>query len=393
MSAKRRFNGEGSISRFSRGGAHPWSGYRGIYTDPITHKQRQVYGKTYGACKEKLDSALEAVRKGTYVPPSRETVSSWLDLWFANFYVPEVKRSTAATTESNIRMHIKPALGDIPLQKLACEHIQQFAHKAIAGGLKPATVHRMLAILHKATQQAIVLKKINRDPFIGLIKPKKERVEIHPLTMDEQTEWLRVVPATTGGRALRFLHGTGLRVSELVGLKWKDIQADGIHIERNALTIRDWKDDGYIDIEDEPKTLSGKRIVPYNHAMRVLLDEQRRAQRKERLKAGETWKGGEACQGDTFVFATKKGNHADRNNLNRLYHTTLKKAGIPERGIHSLRHTFATNAVQSKQIAISDLARLLGHSDPAFTMRTYVHPDRAGMAQAMEVLGEMTAAK
>lgn len=391
--AKRRYNGEGNIGKFTKGGAHPWSGYRGVYTDPITHKQRQVYGKTYAACKEKLDAALEAIRKGNYVSPNRETVASWLDIWFVNFYTQDVKKTTAATTESNIRVHLKPVLGNIPLQKLACEHIQQFSYSAIANGLSPSTVSRILAILHKAIKQAIILKKINRDPFIGLNKPKKERAEIHPLTMDEQTAWLRVVPANTGGRALRFLHGTGLRVSELVGLKWKDIQEDGIHIERNVLTIKDLKDDGYIDVEGVPKTESGKRIVPYNRAMRALLDEQRRTQRMERLKAGDAWRGGEACHPDTFVFATKTGNHADRHNLNRLYHSTLKKAGISERGVHTLRHTFATNAVQSKQIAISDLSRLLGHSDPAFTMKTYVHPDRAGMTQAMEILGNMTAAK
>lgn len=386
----RRYNGEGSISTYTNG---PWSGYRGLYTDPNTHKQRPVYGKTYAECKKKLDAKLEAIRKGDYVAPDRETVAHWMDVWFKDFYSQEVKRSTAATTETSIRVHIKPALGDIQLQKLSCEDIQRFMRTAIDGGLKPSTVNRILNVLHEAIQQAIVLQKINRDPFIGLHKPKKEKADIHPLTMEEQAAWLRVVPNTTGGRALRFLHGTGMRISELIGLKWKDIQKDGIHIERNVLTVKDLQDDGYIDVEDAPKTAAGKRVIPYNRTISDLLEEQRRAQRIERLKAGGNWQGGEACQGDTFVFANKEGKHACRGSLSRLYHSTLKKAGIAERGVHTLRHTFATNAVQSKQIAISDLSRLLGHSDPAFTMRTYVHPDRAGMTQAMEILGDMVHSK
>ena len=385
--AKRRYNGEGHISKYKRGGKNPWVGWRGVYTDPNTGGQRSVYGKTQAICAEKLNKKLEEIRKGAYVEPSGETVESWLDRWFNDYYTIESKPSTAATAESNIRVHLKPAFGHIKLQKLNCDDLQQFIREK-SKSLKPSTVDRMLSIFHKAILQAIYLQKINRDPFIGLKKPKKEKAEINPLTRDEQTAWLKCVPSTTSGRALKFLLNTGMRVSELVGLRWCDIQSDGIHVERNVLTIRDLQEDGYTDIEGTPKTESGKRVIPYNKNVRQLLEEQRRAQIEDRFRARGSWIGGDPGKGDCYVFTTRTGNHSDRNNINRLYRTTLEKAGISKRGVHSLRHTFATNAVQL-QVPISDLSKMLGHSDPAFTIRTYVHPDRDGMQWAMERLGEL----
>ena len=54
-----------------------------------------------------------------------------------------------------------------------------------------------------------------------------------------------------------------MRVSELCGLKWKDIQTDGIHVARINMTIKDWQEDGYINVETLPKTISGKIQVYY----------------------------------------------------------------------------------------------------------------------------------
>lgn len=359
--------------------------WRAQYTDPITHKQRAVYGKTQAECKAKLDARLTEIRGGVYVSPDKMTVGGWLDFWFEHFYRRSVKASTAATAESNIRVKLKPALGHIRLQKLCTEDIQRFITQQQDAGLQLSTIRRYLKVLGQALEQAIKLQRLNRNPLDGVVLPTMEKVEIPFLTRDEQTAFLAVIPKTTSGRALRFLLGTGLRASELCGLQWRDIQDDGLHIQRTNMTIKDLVEDGYINVTTPPKTNAGKRIIPLTPVLRAILDEQRLAQIAQRLKAGSAWVGADVGKGSGFIFANALGNPADRHNLNRVFHRLLEKAGLPTRGVHALRHTFATNWVQTSP-DIPALAAILGHTDPAFTYKTYCHAEQRSKAQGMAAM-------
>lgn len=374
---KKRPNHDGSIGRYK-------NGWRGQYTDPITHKQRAVYGKTQEECKRKLDAKLAEIRGGMYVSPDRITVKAWLDFWFENFYRRNVKASTAATTKGNIDK-LTRALGKHPLQKLTAVHIQAFITQEQDNKIDASTIRRYLKVLGQAMQQARCIGRINHDPLQGVKLPPLEKKEIAFLTQEEQAAFLRGLPASTGGRALRFLLGTGMRASELCGLQWKDVQPDGLHVERSNMTIKDLQEDGYVNVTTAPKTKAGKRVIPLTPALRAILEEQRHVQIRERLKAGSAWAGGEAGSGSGYIFATKLGGPSDRHNVSRLFRSILDKQGLPRRGVHALRHTFATNWVQTSP-DVSSLSRILGHSDPAFTYKTYCHADQRSMNQGMAAM-------
>ena len=136
---KKRPNHDGSIARWR-------DRWRGQYTDPVSHRQRSVYGKTMAECKAKLDQKLAEIRGGAYVAPDRITLGAWLDYWFATFYRPAVKPSTAATTKGNLRK-IKDALGSIRLQKLVADDVQRFINDQLSQGLQVSTVKRYLKVL------------------------------------------------------------------------------------------------------------------------------------------------------------------------------------------------------------------------------------------------------
>lgn len=371
---KKRPNNDGSIARWR-------DRWRGQYTDPITHKQRAVYGKTHAECKAKLDAVLEKIRAGAFVEPEKVTVKAWLEEWFDTFYRVTVKPSTAATTRGNLR-RLNAALGDIRLQKLGAEQIQRFVNGCLAEGLQVSTVTRYLKVLEQAMNQARDLGRISRDPMKGVKLPTMNKPDIPFLTRAEQEAFLPVIPSTTGGRALRFLLGTGLRVSELCGLQWRDVREDGLHIERNRITYEDLEEDGYTSEDVRPKTEAGKRVIPLTPTLRAILEEQRMVQLRERLRAGSAWDGAEAGRGKGYIFANKLGNPADRHNLNRVFHRLLDKAALPRRGVHALRHTFATNWVQTSPDIVA-LARILGHTDPAFTYKTYCHAEARSVVQGM----------
>lgn len=374
----KRPNGDGSITRYK-------DGWRGRYTDPITHKQRAVYGRTQEECRAKLHEKLAAIQDGVFVQPDKMTTGAWLLQWFENFYCIGTKQSSQATTHQGIRTHLLPALGKIALQKLTTEHIQGMIRAMQKNGLSAATIQRHMKTLKQALEKAVKTKKIPFNPAKGIELPKKEKPEIQFLTKEEQAAILQHIPFSTSGRAIRFLLGTGMRVSELCGLKWKDIQSDGVHVERINMTVKDWQEDGYINVETLPKTTTGKRIIPLTAQMQAILEDQRRHQIAQKLKAGSAWSGNEPGKANAYIFANALGKPADRHNLARSFRDLCSKSGIPSRGVHTLRHTFATNWVQINPDIVS-LSRILGHADAAFTYKTYCHADQNSMTRGMELM-------
>lgn len=368
----KRANGEGCISRFK-------DMWRGRFTDPVTKRQRSVYGKTQKECKEKLDIVLETIRGGKYVVPNVETTGSWLDTWFSSYYCVGTKQSTQASTHNDINV-LKGYIGSIPLQKLNTEHIQAMIRKMGEANLAASTIIRKIKVLKQALNMAVKRKKIRENPVYDCTLPQNTKPEIAFLTESEQEALLSVIPNTTHGRAIRFLLGTGMRVSELCGLKWADFQSDGIHVERVNMTIQDWRNDGYINVETLPKTTRGKRIIPLTQTLIILLNRQRVAQKQECLKTGRAYD-----EKNGYIFANILGNPADRSNIARAYRSLCKKAGIEPRGIHTLRHTFATNWVRHSP-DVPTLSRILGHADAAFTYKVYCHADQTSMKNGMEMM-------
>ncbi len=373
----KRPNNDGSIGRYK-------DGWRAQYTDPITHKQKALYGKTQQEVRRKLQAKLDDIRRGAYVPADRLTTGAWLDEWFNTFYRPTVKPSTAATTHGNIR-RLKEAFGTVLLQQLTAVHIQRFIRQLQAEGRTPATIKRYMKVLSQALEQAIALRKLQENPVKAVRMPPMQRTEIRTLTADEQHTLLVHLPDTTPAHALQFLLGTGMRVSELCGLCWKDLREDGLHVDRTYTIVKVLDNGSSCGCYGTPKTETGKRVIPLTETLRSILAEQKEQQLQDRTKCGTAWQGPEPGSADCPIFASMVGTPLDRHNLARSFRRLLKEADLPTRGVHTLRHTFATNWVRKSPDVVS-LARVIGHSDPAFTYKTYCHTDAAAMNEGMVMM-------
>ena len=295
-----------------------------------------------------------------------------------------------------MRLHLKPALGSIPLQKLRTSHIQAFINQQAEKGCAPATIRKQLEPLKAALKQALIDRDIPYNPAIGIRLPQMVQKEINPLTLEEQRSLISHLPNTTAGRALEFFLRTGLRASELCGLQWGDISDDSFHVQRSAQYVhipRDQQVDGVksvLDIEST-KTTSSNRHIPLTDNIRSILSAQKAAQIRQRLSVGEHWAGGTPGQGECFVFATRVGTVIDRNNLSRTLRTSLARAGISSRGVHALRHTFATNGIirVKGEGNVHTVSKLLGHTKLAFTMQRYVTSDMEAKLTSMEAIDNL----
>jgi integrase len=372
---KKAPNGEGSVYYENNTDRYVFS-----YTDQDGQRRRKRFKTRKEADKAKRET-LTSMDRGEYVEPSALTLAKWLNTWLQEYAAPSVRASTLAAHGEIIRLHLAPAFPKMLLQGLRTEHIQAFINRQVRHGYAPATVKRQMATLKTALKQAVKNQLITRNPAEYVNMPKMEQKEIKSLTIEEVISLKRVIPDDTEGRALLFILGTGLRVSEACGLRWCDVSAEGIHVNQITYTLNKKR------VYEAPKTRAGKRFIPLTDKLQAILDTQRQAQRRERVKAGAAWQGGEPGKKEQSVFATEVGTPADRSNISRKLRACLDTAGLEHRGVHALRHTFASIWAQSG-VDVETLSEVIGHTKVAFTMQTYVHSNTKTKRKAMEIMSE-----
>ena len=123
--AKKRANGEGNIRKRKDG---RWEGRYTVGHDPVTGKQvfKNVLGKTLAEVKTKLKKAIGDSGKLDFAKTGKYTVGQWMDIWFENYAKLKVRPSSHQTYEGYIKNHIKPNIGDIPIEKLTSLELQKF---------------------------------------------------------------------------------------------------------------------------------------------------------------------------------------------------------------------------------------------------------------------------
>ena len=246
--------------------------------------------------------------------------------------------------------------------------------QAVVNGLvkqkkSPSTVRKAHAILHSALEQAVVNQMLLHNPSRRTILPKMEQKDIRFLSLAEQRAFIAALPEGTAGRALYFILGTGLRVEELSGLRWSDIHGNYFTIAQTIRRNRDFSDNSAtrtILESGTPKTKAGRRTIPLSPRMQEVLLTQRREQLILRLAAGNSW------IANDLVFCTDIGTPYEGRNLNRVLHRTLQQAGLDTMGVHSLRHTFATRAMEAG-MDVRTLSEILGHAKVSLTLQLYAH--------------------
>lgn len=158
---------------------------------------------------------------------------------------------------------------------------------------------------------------------------------------------------------------TGLRLGELLALKWQDINFKNKTLSVNSTTSKCTHLHRQIDLEDMPKTRSSMREIPLTKVLVELL---------KRLQSS-----------NVYVLCNKYGKKVDYRAYQKSFERLLKKLQIKHYGFHSLRHTFATRLLESG-VDIKTISELMGHSNPTITLNRYVHTNLENKRKAMQKL-------
>lgn len=288
-------------------------------------------------------------------------LDGWLD-----FTRSRVKRSTFATYRGVTERHIRPALGAMNTGELTAGDVQKFLDLS-ADVYSPATIRVICHVLRAVFSYASALG-LCRHFEGGIVTPKNERREARTLDEAEQRKlsdwlWHQDGPAEFG---ILLCMGTGIRLGEACGLRWGDVPRERyiIYIKRTLqrLPVQDGSGKTAL-VFGPPKSASSARTVPVPASLHERLDRQR-------------------CDDDCYVLTGLETPMEPRRFQSR-FKAALRASGVPDINFHALRHTFATNCV-SLGCDAATLARLLGHSDVAITLNTYVHPSFEAMRDIVD---------
>ncbi len=287
-----------------------------------------------------------------------------------------LKPSSFERYEGLYRNYIESSsLGKIKLIDLRTHHIQAYYNSLVAEeGKSPSTIKTINKCLKSCLNQALKEGYITKNYCTLITLPKdsetsKETINI--FTLEEQQTFMRECINNKNGMLYILALGTGLRLGEILALKWTDINFKNNYIDINKAIKSTYKIDSkgnreFQIIEQQPKTKNSIRTVPLNDNLIELLQQHRKKQMIDRDSNIEIY------FDNNLVFSTPIGNYLNESNVRKTFKRILKKCNLKELRFHDLRHTFATRLFENG-VPPKTVQTILGHSDISTTLNIYTH--------------------
>ena len=276
----------GTIKQRAKGS---WSVILDLPRDPATGKRRRKWITVKGTRKKaetKLTELLRQLDTNSYVEPSKLGVGEFLQRWLQDYAATNVRPRTIEGYRDIIDGHLVPNLGSIPLGKLNGSHLQAYYALALKsgrrdgkGGLSPRTVLHHHRVLREALNHAVKWDLISRNFADTVDPPRPEKKEMNTLDNEGVHLLLGAAQNTMYFPILHLAVYTGLRRSEILALRWSDIDLDlaALSVVRVMHRIR-----GAGVVYQPPKTAKSRRQVALSPLAVLALRAHKEKQEAER---------------------------------------------------------------------------------------------------------------
>ena len=363
--SNRREAGSGTIFKREDG---RWQGQFVSGRNPETGKliRHSVYGKTQREVAAKLREATASIDRGTYQEPNKLTVAEYAKEYFSTCAV-NLSHNTQVSYKRILDKHILPALGKVKLTDLNHRQVQRFVTSLSAQkGLSAKTVRNIHGVLHNMLESAVRDELLLRNVSERCSLPRVTQHQVRAITTAELSRFLQAIDGKQFRNIFFIDIFSGLRLSEILGLRWDDVDFDYdcIYV-RQQLQQKQIKGD-FSYFLAPPKEGKQRKIILAQNAMQVLR-HQRTKQLEQQLAAGALWD-----NSLHLVFTNDFGQPLNRRTVYKHLKRILLDCGMGNYTFHSLRHSFATISLENGD-DIKTVQTNLGHYAASFTLKTYVH--------------------
>ncbi len=361
MAKRKRKAGEGMVRLRSDG---RWEGRMVIgYDDKGLPRTKNVTARTKGECEDKLHALRETLGHTAERARADMPFGEWMDFWYRTYCQPALRDTTRAGYENSIYAHIIPELGNIALNKLTQNDLQQFYARLKTNGrlqytdtMGTGVSDRLVRSCHgrcrTALERAVTDGLIASNPAAGCRLPPKKDREMQVL-MPQEIAGVLAQAREEGYYELFLLElSTGMRRGEILGLKWEDLnlRTGELYIRREVVLSGSRKK------VMPPKTKASVRTLLLPPYMTEILAEMK-------TEAAQDW-----------IFPSPR-NPGEPRDPSAVYHRTqliLERAGCKKVRFHDIRHTFSTMAIEN-EMDVKTLSDMIGHVSAETTLNIYSH--------------------
>jgi integrase len=296
----------------------------------------------------------------TGMPDESMRLANYSLNWLETFKRGKIRPSSYERYQFSLQLLCKDELAHADIRAIRLEDAQGYINRL--EDLSASTIKKQKLLLNQVFEHAMLTDVIQRNPVQGVQMPPMTHNTkvVFPYEKDEQEKLAAAFTEEKNGRP-RFRYGwgcvlilgTGLRAGEALALEWGDIDEERrtLKVTKNMVRV-----DGKNTVQCTTKTDSGRRTIPLN---------SRALEAIQHLKAQQV-------AGCPCVFATQTGKHLSYRNLLATMEKACDTAGVEHRGLHALRHSFASN-LYARGVEVKIISKLLGHASVEITYNRYIH--------------------
>lgn len=306
-------------------------------------------------------------------------LKEWLEIWLNKYVKHTVKLRTFIRYTEICEKHIIPMFGEYELSELSSTVLQDFVVYKLEKGnlingqvLSVNSVSGIVSVLKQALNEAFALGIVDKIYVSSIRMPLASEKKVSAFERQEQQVIERFCLDSSKSNYIGIIIClyTGIRLGELLALTWEDVDFERkiLNINKTAFTVK--RNGTRVVIVDTPKTKSSIRSIPLSSQLIRLL--------KAKKKHSES----------TYILSTKTNGMVAERSYQRTFASILRRCNIPYKNFHSLRHTFATRALECG-MDVKTLSEILGHRNATITLNRYSHSLMSYKAEMMNKLGKM----
>lgn len=358
--------------------------YEGL--DPVTGKERRRW-QPAGTTREEAEEL--AVRLAAELNGRNDNVRSLtFGAYLTGQWLPGKKITLAESTWDGYRRkidrHILPRVGHLRIRRLRAHHLETLYDRMLhptdgRRPLAPKTVLEIHLIIRGALKDAANRGLVVRNVALVAHAPKLRsipKVEQKAWTAQQLQAFLEAAAGHRLFPAFWVLAATGMRRSELLGLRWDDmdLKRARVSVNRGLVAV------AYEIHESRGKTPNSRRAIDLDPTTVKVLKAWRDWQKTEQEAAG--------VESEGWVFTNTDGKPVHPHSISQTFERIAVKAGVPRIRLHDVRHTHGTLLIKAG-VPVKVVSERLGHANPAFTIDTYQHVLPGMQAEAARIFEKL----